>query len=203
MNRIAILLTPILLSACTQYTERLKKDEVIGSGDAILYGSFYIAAKETKLSGAGHATVGLQFECKDGKKYIIRFYNSDPVHAIKISPATCDLKAVVTTNSDGIEQGRIAFIAPSTKNLQFQAGNAYYLGDFVSAHQQQSNYRGDRWEEWGMPMMLPRFEQTTAQALEKFPGLGNLSRVDISRTMLPGKEIKPSSPPQRGQGGGG
>jgi hypothetical protein len=121
------------VAGCAGYTASIKSDEKPTGEEAYLYGRFYIEAKKAALALDGYQTMGFTIACASGQTYTVRFSNEEALQVIKITPSTCSLTEFVYSNADG--QVRSRKKAPETlmHDARFDAGKAYYLGDFYAA----------------------------------------------------------------------
>jgi hypothetical protein len=74
--------------------------------------------------------MGLAFICADEKTYTVRFEPNNAVQVIKIAPSTCSLTEFVYTDHGGLETTRKPVPDTLKRGTAFEAGKAYYLGDF-------------------------------------------------------------------------
>src|SRR5262245_19320274 len=120
------------LSGCANYTASIKKDDKPTGHEACLYGRFYIEAKKSALALDGHQTMGFTIACASGESYIVRFSADEAVQVIKITPSTCSLTEFVYSNADGQVRSRTRAPESLMHDARFDAGKAYYLGDFYA-----------------------------------------------------------------------
>lgn len=92
--------------------------------DAYLYGRF-------EMRTPNNLTYAFVIRCDDGNEYMIPFLNPD-VSTFKIAPAKCALQGAIFGNFSE-EIRRKDDIASGMSSIEFAAGKAYYLGDFVAS----------------------------------------------------------------------
>jgi hypothetical protein len=173
---VLIVFTVSALTGCAGYTPRIAADEKPTANDAYLYGRFFIQAEKKKLAFDGYATMGFGITCTDGPKYTVRFSNEAPLQVIKIMPSTCSLVDFVYTNADGAVRSRKAAPEKLMKNVKFDAGKAYYLGDFAGESVQSGAYT-----QWNVKSMKDDYEKTSAELKTAFP---NFSSVPTENRMI-------------------
>ena len=120
------------LAGCAGYTPSITQEEKPTGQEAYLYGRFYIEAKSGKLALDGHQTMGFVIKCVSGDAYTFRFSNDSALQVIKIAPSMCSLTEFVHTNADGQVRSRKSAPEKLMRDARFDAGKAYYLGDFYS-----------------------------------------------------------------------
>lgn len=168
----------LLLSACAGYTPRVATTVVPTDQDAFLYGRFHIDAPKAWLAIDGHMSMGFALECADQQKYVLRFDRDKPVLAIKIKPASCSLTEIVYTNPDGQVTGRKP--APtgfSFKNLRFDAGRAYYMGDFDAGTSTTMNGTTVQ-QRWFIKSVRDNYALTTQDMRRDYPNLAQMSTAN-------------------------
>jgi len=123
------------LAACANYTPSITSSEKPSGDEAYLYGRFYIESKSLKLALDGYQTMGFVIKCANGDAYTLRFSNADDsaLQVIKIKPSTCSLAEFVYSNADGQVRSRKPAPQRLMHDTTFDAGKAYYLGDFYAA----------------------------------------------------------------------
>src|SRR5262245_1842411 len=121
------------VAGCANYAKNLKPDERPTGQEAYLYGRFYIEAQKSALALDGHQTMGFTIACASGESYTLRFSNDEALQVIKIKPSVCSLTEFIYTNSDGQVRSRKKAPERLMKDARFDAGKAYYLGDFYAA----------------------------------------------------------------------
>ena len=120
------------LAGCASWTPSISKGEKPTGQEAYLYGRFYIEAQKQALALDGHQTMGFVIKCASGETYTLRFSNEEALQVIKIAPSTCSLAEFIYTNSDGQIRSRRRAPENLMHDARFDAGKAYYLGDFYA-----------------------------------------------------------------------
>jgi len=125
--RIIAIGAALLSAACSVYTSSVDRDQGSAPQDAFIYGSFWASAEVRD-----DMTMGIVLDCRDGKRYMLRFLRQDPMQVFKVSPSTCTPTGTVLTDA----QLQNAKVRPEpswgTRELVFEPGKAYYLGDFTA-----------------------------------------------------------------------
>ncbi len=120
------------LAGCAGYTPSILPNEKPTGQEAYLYGRFYIEAPASRLALDGHQTMGFVIKCASGETYTLRFSNENALQVIRITPSTCSLTEFIYTNSDGQVRSRKPAPEKLMRDARFDAGKAYYLGDFYA-----------------------------------------------------------------------
>jgi hypothetical protein len=121
-----------VLAGCVSYTHSISPAEKPTGQEAYLYGRFYIEAKSSKVAFDGHQTMGFAIKCASGETYTLRFSNDQALQVVKIKPSTCSLAEFVYSDSDGNLKSRKKAPDGLMRDARFDAGKAYYLGDFYA-----------------------------------------------------------------------
>lgn len=179
MFRLAIIITLLLLSGCANYTKRATPAERVDHTSAYLYGRFYIDAPNGALSLDGQVSMGLVMKCDDGSIYNLKFYNANPVFAVKVKPATCSLKEIIYSNVDGYVVERQPYTGTDLQSLALTAGQAYYLGDYAAKFTATLQYRGAIWN-WALAKVVRNYEITSYEIKSSYPELSTLPATDIT-----------------------
>lgn len=173
-----------LLTSCASFTPKVSTSEPVSATDSYIYGRFSIDAVDTPLAIDGHASAGLVIKCAENKVYTLRFYNSNPVVAVKVKPSTCSLKEIIFTGSDGNITSRKPYAKGILRgggvlqNIHFSSGKAYYIGDFFARHS-WGRSGVDEWTvEWSVDYPQNNFLTTTQEIKENFPNLSVLPTVN-------------------------
>lgn len=174
---LVLLSTALSLTACANYTPRLKPDEKLTEADSFLYGSFSIKTEKILVSADGHVSMGLNLKCQDGSKYLLRFYRESPVHIIKIKPSICDIDEIVYTDADGNVREVGSFRNP-IRNLAFKPGKAYYLGDFSATARTDIGRKSSNMQ-WTMSNPVDRFSYTTELIHQLYPNTTGIPNVNM------------------------
>jgi hypothetical protein len=166
----------MLPAGCAHHTEGIRPTDPVDLGSVYFYGRFFIR------SDMDAQTVGLFMSCSDGAEYRLWLSTDRMVQVIRAKPAICALTEVVYTNADGDIVSHLkppaAWVHPSI----FDAGHAYYLGDFVGAtafkvsnHILFNEYRVG----WTMDAVDENFGLTTREMKRSFPNLATLPVADL------------------------
>jgi hypothetical protein len=182
MNDRIIALGAALLSAgcSTLYTSSFDRDERPEPRDAFVYGSFWVFGEESN-----DMTMGIVLECRDGKRYVLRFLKHDPVQVFKVTPSTCTPTGTVFTSYDEPKDATVRPVPGwRTRELVFEPGKAYYLGDFtgsvvnhysvrtVEYHRRYTEYRG-AWG-WRLEKNADKYQATTRELRAAYPKLAGV-----------------------------
>jgi hypothetical protein len=177
INSSLIVLVCLLLASCAGYTTRVSTDDAPTGKEAYLYGRFYIDAPKLNLSLGGHQSMGFSIKCQDDLTYVIRFYQDDPLHVIKVAPSTCSLNEIVYTDGDGMVKSRKPVQKGLMDNAVFAPGKAYYLGDFAAKSTREVT--GNMiYTSWNITEVKDNYELTTSQMKKTFVKLANLPTED-------------------------
>lgn len=171
------------VSGCAGYTAGITRDQQVDPNDAFLYGSFAIDAPTALLGMGRHQSMGFVIDCTSGEKYTVRFDNKNPLQVIRIVPATCSMTELVYTDADGFVRSRKPAPAGVMQSERFDAGKAYYLGDFAAKVGVSHSYNTIH-TNWSMKKIADEYQKTTAEMKTSFP---NMSAVPTEARML----IKP------------
>jgi hypothetical protein len=161
------------LGGCASYTPSVTQDEKPTGQEAYLYGRFYIEAKSGKLALDGHQTMGFVIGCASGDTYTFRFSNDSALQVIKVAPSTCSLTEIVYTNSDGQIKSRKRAPDKLMRDVKFDAGKAYYLGDFY-AEATTSTLGNTIRSNWNIKTVRNDYTNTSAALKASFPNLAKL-----------------------------
>jgi hypothetical protein len=164
-----------LIAGCAGYSPTVATDEKPTATDAYLYGRFRIFAP-TLLLGE-YQTMGFGFKCADEKTYTIRFDMKDMVQVVKIAPSTCSLTELVYSNPHGLETGRKPVPDSLKRDVVFEAGKAYYLGDY-QAEAAQTNTGLTITRTWRLRGARNNYARTTEQLKAAYPNLSALPTED-------------------------
>ncbi len=120
------------LAGCASWTPNITAGEKPTGQEAYLYGRFYIETHKEALALDGYQTMGFIIKCASGESYTLRFSIEDALSVIKVTPSTCSLSEFIYTNSDGRIRSRKNAPPNLMRDARFDAGKAYYLGDFYA-----------------------------------------------------------------------
>jgi hypothetical protein len=166
MNGRVIIIGAALLSAgcSTLYTSSLDRDERPTPRDAFVYGSFWLLGPAN-----GNVTMGIVLDCRDGKRYTLRFLERDPLQVFKVSPTTCTQTGTVMIGGD--KEASDPEVRPlESRELVFEPGKAYYLGDFTGSVVPHG--RG-RWG-WKLESNKDKYQATTRELRAAYPNLAGI-----------------------------
>lgn len=159
------------LMGCVNFESSLKKKAVVDTKDAYVYGRFPLNTMQFKSSG--YATVGLEFKClRVNSTYSIGFSPKEPLQVIRIPGGDhCSLANFVFTDGNNAAY-RKPVPAELRKRLRFEAGTAYYLGDFEGRFE----LGGERGETgyWSLTGVRDDFEKTTREMKSTFRNVASL-----------------------------
>jgi hypothetical protein len=176
-----VLVLAALLAGCASYTPRVPAQTAPAASDTFVYGRFHIDAPKAFMGLDGHASMGLGMKCSDGKEYLLRFYKDNPVHVIKVSPATCSVNEIVFTGPDGNIQGRKPFTGSVLQGMTFEPGMAHYVGDFFAVFESgQTSYRTFH-TTWRIRDAKNEYAATTSDLRTQYAGLAGVATTDVAR----------------------
>jgi hypothetical protein len=158
------------LVGCAAHTPSITQDEKPTGQEAYLYGRFYIEAKSGKLALDGHQTMGFVIKCASGETYTFRSSNDNALQVIKIAPSMCSLTEIVHTNADGQVRSRKSAPEKLMRDARFDAGKAYYLGDFYA--EAATPTRGAYY--WNIKAVRNDYNNTSAALKAAYPNLAAL-----------------------------
>ena len=162
-----------ILAGCAGYTPSITQDEKPTGQEAYLYGRFYIEAKGGKLALDGHQTMGFVIKCASEETYTFRFSNDSALQVIRIAPSTCSLTEFVYTNADGQVRSRKSAPEKLMRDARFDAGKAYYLGDFYA--EAATSVQGRTVSSvWNIKTVRNDYNNTSAALKAAFPNLAAL-----------------------------
>jgi len=161
------------LVGCAAHTSSITQDEKPTGKEAYLYGRFYIEAKSGKLALDGHQTMGFVIKCASGDTYTFRSSNDNSLQVIKIVPSMCSLTEFVHTNADGQVRSRKSAPAKLMRNVRFDAGKAYYLGDFYAEAATPVQGRTVS-SVWNIKTVRNDYNNTSAALKAAYPNLAAL-----------------------------
>jgi hypothetical protein len=158
------------LVGCAAHTPSVPQDEKPTGQEAYLYGRFYVEAKNGKLALDGHQTMGFVIKCASGKTYTFRSSNDNALQVIKITPSMCSLTEIVHTNADGQVRSRKSAPEKLMRDARFDAGKAYYLGDFYA--EAATPIRGAYY--WNIKAVRNDYDNTSKALKAAYPNLAAL-----------------------------
>ena len=131
-----LLLGVVMLAAggCVHYVPVLPTTYHPSPNFAYLYGRFSIASES---HADGYATMGFKLACVDGRTFTIRFSNKPGLQVIEAKPGVCQMTEIVFSGPDGSIAGRELAPPGWMTPRNFEAGRAYYLGDYGAEYSHQ------------------------------------------------------------------
>jgi hypothetical protein len=185
----ALLALALLLSACPHFTPPVDPEEPPQPGDAFVYGGF-------KLGATQGESIGLTLTCSDGNQYCLRFDGSTPLQAIKVAPSTCWATSVAFVDIRGEVVARKTFDRGLLDNMRFEAGKAYYIGDFwgTISWRDSSTFGQDKiTTRWKVQDLHDYYQNATTSLFIHYPNLSRVPTVDQLRLSAP--SLPPESEP--------
>jgi hypothetical protein len=179
----------VVAAGCASYTPTIDKEDKPTGKEAYLYGRFHMNAAAHKLAIQGHQTMGFTFKCADEKSYTVKFDRDQPLQVVKISPGSCSLTEIVYSDADGFLKSRKPAPQVMQRAAVFEAGKAYYLGDFYAEGNQTSGGGRVSWN-WRITNVANDYRGTTEKLRLAFPHLSTLPTENrmLGRSMqLPAK----------------
>ena len=165
-----------LIAGCAGYTSTVKLDEMPTAKDAYLYGRFYMENPPRNAFTGNPQTMGFAFKCADENTYTIRFEPNNEVHVVKVVPSTCSLTEFVYTDHGATKTTRKPVPDALKRDVAFEAGKAYYLGDFQAETTQAGFPIVTR--TWRLKSARNEYARTTAQMKIGYPNLSTLPTED-------------------------
>ena len=183
-----------LLCACATTTSAIHPDDEAKPGFAYLYGRFFIRADEQEGSFVGHQSIALRLWCRNQQEYTIWFSPKRDVQVLQVYPSLCALVSGVFTDQNGMVRGHMKIEAADLLYHKFEAGQAYYLGDYFARGifelTMYSTYNEAFWS-WAMDPADGRYDATTLEMKRMFR---NLAALPTKESQL----IEPKPAPKRG-----
>jgi hypothetical protein len=141
---------------------------------AYVYGRFFVHAEGKPGGLSSYPTIGMVIGCGHQQyEYTIRFLNTrDTVQLVPIYPGRCALMRMWRSDENGIPRGGGDLVPASPPFFDFEAGTAYYLGDYFAHAGIDYTYRNDRlkrYRAWDMDPADGRYQSTTADMKRTFP----------------------------------
>lgn len=169
---------------CVQYTPMLPTTYQPSANRAYLYGRFSIDSESHALAADGYATMGFKLECLDGRILTLRFLNKPRLQVIEVNPGVCQMTEIVFSGADGgIEGRRLApagWMAPRT----FEAGRAYYLGDYGAEYSHQWHVVTTELN-WKLTSEENDYASSTKELAATFAGFAGMPTDDKSFVSAP------------------
>jgi hypothetical protein len=176
LQRALTVATALLIAGCAGYTSTVRIDERPTAKDTYLYGRFYMVNPPRNAFTGKPQTMGFAFKCADENMYTIRFEPNDEVQVVKIAPARCSLTEFVYTDHGGTQTTRKPVPDALRHEVAYEAGKAYYLGDF-QAETAQSGFPVIT-RTWRLKSARNNYARTTAQMKVGYPNLSTLPTED-------------------------
>jgi hypothetical protein len=183
-----VCLVVLVFTGCVRYTKTVDYDETPADDAAYLYGRFELRSSRDHWRLGGHVTMGFRVECSSKEFYTIRFMVTKPLQVIRITPAACRMTEVVFTTSSGEIVGRKPIPPELIRNERFNAGKAYYIGDFYGTTD-ESHLETN----WKVSEVRHDYESTTRMLKSWLPGF---ARIPTEDRML--MSVEPGHDPARG-----
>jgi hypothetical protein len=158
---------------CAAQTPSVTQDEKPTGREAYLYGRFFVEARGGKLALDGHQTMGFVIKCASGETYSFRSSNDNVLQVIKIAPSTCSLTEFVQTNADGQVRSRTRAPEKLMRDVKFDAGKAYYLGDFYAEASTTPAGKSPS-SVWSIKTVRDDYTNTSAALKAAYPNLAAL-----------------------------
>lgn len=165
-------LSACLIAGCAGYTSAVGIDEKPSGKDSYLYGRFYMVNPPRNLITGNPQTMGFAFKCADENMYTIRFEPNNEVQVVRIAPSTCSLAEFVYSDHGATQVTRKPAPDGLKRTVAFEAGKAYYLGDF-QAETTQSGFPVVT-RTWRLKSARNEYARTTAQMKIGYPNLSTL-----------------------------
>jgi len=150
---------------------------------AYLYGRFSIRSESSVLTN-GYPTMGFKLVCADGHAYTIRFLNQPKIEVIEVTPSACQISEIVYSDaSDGITGRRRAppgWMSPRT----FEAGRAYYLGDYEAEYAHEWKIIETE-HTWKLTSEENDYDSSTKDFAATFTGFAAMPTADKSFVSAP------------------
>ena len=167
-----------LIAGCASFAPTISKDDKPTGKEAYVYGRFHMNAPVARLAMQGHQTMGFTLKCDNQQDYTIKFDRDEPLRVVKVVPSSCAMSEIVYTDADGIIRSRKPAPDSAKKPLAFEAGKAYYLGDFYAqATQSASPGLGGTTVHWNWRITSVKndYRNTTELLKNAFPALSGLA----------------------------
>ena len=124
---------------------------------AYVYGRFFVHAEGKPGGLSSYPTIGMVIGCGHQQyEYTIRFLNTrDTVQLVPIYPGRCALMRMWRSDENGIPRGGGDLVPASPPFFDFEAGTAYYLGDYFAHAGIDYTYRNDRLKRYRDDVTVP------------------------------------------------
>jgi hypothetical protein len=165
------------LAGCANFAPTVSKEEKPTGQEAYVYGRFHMNAPASRLAMQGHQTMGFTLKCDNQQDYTIRFDRDEPLRVVKIAPSSCAMSEIVYTDADGIIKSRKPAPDAARKSTVFEAGKAYYLGDFYAQASAITSGTMVNWS-WRITSVKNDYRNTTDLLKNAFPALAGVATED-------------------------
>jgi hypothetical protein len=180
------------LSGCVRYTKPVDPAEKPTGDDAYLFGRFTIESPLVVTGRDGYQTMGFEVRCnsfvtgireRPDRRYRLRFSRDEPLQVIRIGSGMCAMNDIFFTDANGMVQGHKVLPAELRSPRRFEAGHAYYLGDYTG-RSTYTEYPKSKWAgsssllTWKLTRASHHFEDATRSLQIAYPGLATLSIED-------------------------
>ena len=177
-----------LLCACATTTSAIGPGHTPDPEYAYLYGRFFIRADEQEGSFVGHPQIVLRVWCRNSQEYSIAFSTKRDVQVLKVHPHAVRSSAELSRDQNGIVRHRMNVERAEMVFNDFQAGRAYYLGDYFARGILEVSMRPSytvTFLSWAMDSADGHYESTTAEMKATFRNLAALPTAD--ERLIPAK----------------
>jgi len=171
--RISTVSTLAAVIGCAAQTLSVTQSEKPTGQEAYLYGRFFVEVKEGKLALDGHQTMGFVIKCASGETYTFRSSSDNVLQVIKIAPSMCSLTEFVQADADGQVRSRTRAPEKLMRDVKFEAGKAYYLGDFY-AEVSTTPVGKSVSSVWSIKTVRNDYTSTSAALRAAYPNLAKL-----------------------------
>jgi hypothetical protein len=166
-----------LVAGCANFAPTISKDEKPTGKEAYVYGRFHMDAPVARLAMQGHQTMGFTLKCDDQQTYTIKFDREEPLRVTKVAPSSCAMSEIIYTDADGMIRSRKPAPESVKKSMAFEAGKAYYLGDFYAQASAVTGYQTVNWS-WRITNVKNDYRNTTEALKSAFPALSAVATED-------------------------
>jgi hypothetical protein len=171
-----------LMSGCAATATRVMPDHAADPREAFVYGRFVLVSASAEAQTL-ERNLAFVMRCADGQSIEFRFGMEAVPSLLKVAPSNCSFTEAVATTVGG-SPPRASMSAAQLglpTNLRFEAGTATYLGDFTAVNvlvgSDRNHFEGAGTRRTVAISPRPvqnRFDTTTAEVMEAFPGLKSI-----------------------------
>src|SRR5688572_32384462 len=165
----------VLAAGCASYTPSITKDDKPTGKEAYLYGRFHISSPVTRLAVQGHQRMGFTLKCGNDTTYTIKFDRDEPLQVLRIEPSSCTMSEILYSDADGFVKSRKPAPDSLKKAVTYEAGKAYYVGDFYAEARQFPGGGGMHHWTWRLTNVTNDYRNTTDKLKTAFPNLAPLA----------------------------